>query len=41
MYRKLDPAPKEPSNFDLPFEGQLEDDNRWVIMAKLIPGVRI
>lgn len=37
MYRKLDPTPKEPSNFDLPFEGQLSDDNRWVIMAKLIP----
>jgi hypothetical protein len=37
MYRKVDPTPKEPSNFDLPFEGQLSDDNRWVIMAKLIP----
>jgi len=37
MYRKVDPTPKEPSNFDIPFEGQLSDDNRWVIMAKLIP----
>jgi hypothetical protein len=36
MYRKVDPTPKEPSNFDLPFEGQLLEDNRWVIMAKLI-----
>ncbi|WP_293271464.1 hypothetical protein, partial [Microcoleus sp. PH2017_02_FOX_O_A] len=30
-------APKEPSNFDLPFEGQLSENNRWVIMAKIIP----
>ncbi|MEG4348050.1 IS5 family transposase, partial [Microcoleus sp. A003_D6] len=30
-------APNPPSNFDLPFEGQLSEDNRWVIMAKLIP----
>ncbi len=37
MYRKLDPTPKEPSNFDLPFEGQLSENNRWVIMAKIIP----
>ncbi len=37
MYRKVDPTPNPPSNFDLPFEGQLSDDNRWVIMAKLIP----
>ncbi len=37
MYRKVDPTPNPPSNFDLPFEGQLADENRWVIMAKLIP----
>ena len=37
MYRKVDPTPNPPSNFDLPFEGQLSEDNRWVIMAKLIP----
>lgn len=37
MYRKVDPTPNPPSNFDLPFEGQLLEDNRWVIMAKLIP----
>jgi len=37
MYRKVDPTPSPPSNFDLPFEGQLSEDNRWVIMAKLIP----
>jgi hypothetical protein len=37
MYRKVNPTSNPPSNFDLPFEGQLADDNRWVIMAKLIP----
>ena len=37
MYRKVDPTPNPPSNFDLPFEGQLSEDNRWVIMAKIIP----
>jgi transposase, IS5 family len=37
MYRKLDPTPKTPSNFELPFEGQLSENNRWVIMAKIIP----
>ena len=37
MYRKVTPTTKEPSNFELPFEGQLSEDNRWVIMAKLIP----
>ena len=37
MYRKVDPTPNPPSNFDLPFEGQLSEDNRWVIMEKLIP----
>jgi len=37
MYRKVDPTPNPPSNFDLPFEGKLSEDNRWVIMAKIIP----
>ena len=37
MYRKVDPSPNPPSNFDLPFEGKLSEDNRWVIMAKIIP----
>jgi transposase, IS5 family len=37
MYRKLDPTPKAPSNFELPFEGQLSENNRWVIMEKIIP----
>lgn len=37
VYRKE----KQPSilgeEFELPFEGKLSEDNRWVIMAKLIP----
>lgn len=37
MYRKLDPTPKAPSNFDLNGQGQLSENNRWVIMAKIIP----
>jgi transposase, IS5 family len=37
MYQKLDPTPKAPSNFELPFEGQLSENNRWVIMEKIIP----
>ena len=26
-----------PENFELPFNGQLSPDNRWVVMASLIP----
>jgi hypothetical protein len=37
MYRKVDSVPTEPENFELPFEGKLSQDNRWVIMANLIP----
>ncbi len=37
MYRKVDSAPTPPSKFELPFEGKLSQDNRWVIMANLIP----
>jgi transposase, IS5 family len=37
MYRKLDPTPKAPSNFDLHGQGQLSENNRWVIMEKIIP----
>lgn len=37
MYRKLDPTPKAPSNFDRNGQGQLSENNRWVIMAKIIP----
>lgn len=28
---------KPPENFELPFEGKLSENNRWVIMAELIP----
>ena len=36
MYRKVDSAPTPPEKFELPFEGKLSQDNRWVIMANLI-----
>ena len=37
MYRKSEQAQISASNFLLPFEGKLSEDNRWVIMADLIP----
>jgi hypothetical protein len=37
VYRKVELAPKTPSEFDLPFGGSLSPDNRWVKMAPLIP----
>nr|WP_293166771.1 IS5 family transposase [Okeania sp. SIO2C9] len=37
MYRKASSWPTPPENFELPFEGKLSQDNRWVIMANLIP----
>ena len=37
MYRKQEQPPIPPENFELPFEGKLSEDNRWVMMAKLIP----
>ena len=37
MYRKAELAPSPPSDFELPFEGRLSTDNRWVKMAQLIP----
>lgn len=37
MYRKVDSVPTEPENFQLPFEEKLSQNNRWVIMSKLIP----
>ncbi|CAD5973534.1 hypothetical protein PCC9214_03986 [Planktothrix tepida] len=37
MYRK-DEQPRTPAeDFKLPFEGKLSEENRWVIMAKVIP----
>jgi hypothetical protein len=37
MYRKASSSPTPAENFKLPFEGKLSQDNRWVIMANLIP----
>jgi IS5 family transposase len=37
MYRKQEQAPIQPENFKLTFEGKLSVDNRWVVMALLIP----
>jgi transposase, IS5 family len=37
MYRKQEQPPIPPENFELTFEGKLSSDNRWVIMARLIP----
>jgi transposase, IS5 family len=37
MYKKAEQQVAESENFELPFEGKLAEDNRWVIMSKLIP----
>lgn len=37
MYRKSESTPIPAESFDLPFEGKLSSDNRWVMMADLIP----
>lgn len=37
MYRKSESAKIEAEDFVLPFEGKLRKDNRWVIMAQLVP----
>ena len=38
MYRKVDSQPRLPTEkFEMPFEGKLSPENRWVIMAELIP----
>ncbi len=37
MYRKVESTPTSPSKFELPFEGKLSQDNRWIIMAGLVP----
>ena len=37
MYRKVDSRSTQPEEFELPFEGKLSQDNRWVIMANLVP----
>ncbi len=37
MYRKEKQASIVAEKFELPFEGKLSENNRWVIMSKLIP----
>ena len=37
MYRKIETIPTPIEKFELPFEGKLAEDNRWVMMANLIP----
>lgn len=37
MYRQAEVNVVTPANFTLPFEGKLAEDNRWVVMSKLIP----
>ena len=37
MYRLVELPPTPPENFALPFEGKLSQNNRWIIMADLIP----
>lgn len=37
MYRKASSSLTPPDSFELPNEGKLSQDNRWVIMANLIP----
>lgn len=37
MYRKQELSPISPAKFVLPSEVQLDENNRWVIMANLIP----
>jgi hypothetical protein len=37
MYRKTSQSELTPENFQLPFESKLSSENRWVIMAELIP----
>ena len=37
MYRQAKKTIISAEKFELPFDGKLSEDNRWVIMAKLIP----
>ncbi len=37
MYRRTEVPPNDPKTYELPFEGKLSAENRWVIMANLIP----
>ena len=37
MYRTTPKSDLSPQEFKLPFQGNLSGENRWVIMAKLVP----
>lgn len=37
MYRKAASNPNSTEDFEFPLEGKLSSDNRWVIMASLVP----
>ncbi len=37
MYRKVEDPINSEADFELPFEGKLSPENRWVIIASLIP----
>ena len=37
MYRKEEQSQISAENFELPFQGKLLEENRWVVMASLIP----
>jgi hypothetical protein len=37
VYRKVDPCGTAPESFEFPHGGKLASDNRWVMMAQLIP----
>ena len=37
MYRQVDSISTPTEKFRLPFDGKLSEDNRWLILAKLIP----
>jgi hypothetical protein len=37
VYRKVDPDSIAPESFEFPQGGKLASDNRWVMMANLIP----
>jgi hypothetical protein len=37
MYRKAHSSQNSPEEFELPFSGRLSPNNRWVILAELIP----
>ena len=37
MYRKVEQVKSPAAEFELPFGGRLATDNRWVLMADLIP----